>query len=271
MKKIVVPTDFSPAAHNAFEYALQLAGKFRATLVLVHVIPPKPDIGRYPMPSWLELVDVDRTEEALEKFKAYEQEVQVRLGGNVDVEIELRSGNPVSEIVRMSNDADLLVMGTQGIESADSKVFGSVTGQVVLKSRCPVMAVPESAVYHEIKNIVFGTTLKEEEIGGLDTLLNFAETLGAKISFVHIEEKGENANVLNFSSIEQVYELHGQQQEVGIYQFTHTDIISGLQIFVNHTHAEVIAILSHHHDMWGKSMAKEMAYYSVTPVLVFHL
>ncbi|MEZ4829738.1 MAG: universal stress protein [Bacteroidia bacterium] len=270
MKKILVPTDFSPAAHNAFEYALQLAESTGMSLELLHIIPPKPDTGKYPMPAWLELVDVERTDDALKHFRSYEQEVQVRLGQKVSVEIELVTGNPVWEIIHHSKYADLIVMGTQGIESAESKTLGSVTAQVIAKTSCSVLVIPEGSAYKPITNIVFGTTLDEEEIEGLDPLLAFAETVGAKLSFVHIEDKKEGSDLLRFSSVEQIYQIRDHQQEVGLYQLTHTDIISGLQIFVNHANAEIIAILSHHRDLWSKSIARDLAFYSYTPVLVLH-
>jgi len=42
MKRILVPTDFSPAAENATAYAAQLARQIEASLVLLHVyqLPP---------------------------------------------------------------------------------------------------------------------------------------------------------------------------------------------------------------------------------------
>ncbi|HMQ48425.1 MAG TPA: universal stress protein [Saprospiraceae bacterium] len=37
MQKILVPTDFSPVADNALNYAIEIAAKFESELLLYHV------------------------------------------------------------------------------------------------------------------------------------------------------------------------------------------------------------------------------------------
>lgn len=274
MKNILVPIDFSPASRNAFEYAIHLAEDLKGNLTLVHIIPPHPDIGKYPLPDLLHLFDEGRTEDALNHFRAFEKEVRLRLGKEAKVELILESGMPAREIIHLSKSMDFIVMGTQGIESDETKIFGSVTGQVIQKAFCPVWAIPEQATYRPVRNIVFATALEEEEFGLIDPLLELAETFGAKLSFTHIEPSGKPWHQIHFASVEQLYRIHEKQQEIGLYQFTHTDVIAGLQTFVSKTGADVIAILTHQRDLFdrlfSKSFAKEITFYSLTPVLVLH-
>ena len=40
MKRILVPTDFSPTAEKAFRYALAIAARAKGTIVLYHLFTP---------------------------------------------------------------------------------------------------------------------------------------------------------------------------------------------------------------------------------------
>ena len=51
MKTILLATDFSPSAHWAADYALELARRFAARLVLVHAYDPRR--AKAPAHEWL--------------------------------------------------------------------------------------------------------------------------------------------------------------------------------------------------------------------------
>ena len=52
MKKILVPIDFSPASHNASEYAASLAKAFDAEIYLLHVFTEPVPASEAPM-AWM--------------------------------------------------------------------------------------------------------------------------------------------------------------------------------------------------------------------------
>ena len=53
-------------------------------------------------------------------------------------------GDPADEILKQASEcqADLIVMGTQGVGAAERIVFGSTTEKVLRETRVPVLAVP---------------------------------------------------------------------------------------------------------------------------------
>ena len=75
------------------------------------------------------------------------QDLLTRLapGGDGDhLGISIAVGDPGEQILQHIEDcdADLVVMGTQGLEGAKRFVFGSTTERVLRESRVPVLAVP---------------------------------------------------------------------------------------------------------------------------------
>jgi nucleotide-binding universal stress UspA family protein len=141
IRRILCPTDFSPQADHALDYAIALARSFGATLWLVHVLEP---------PAILYAADVmsaSLVDEAL-KLQRRNAESDLRLAeercvaAKVQVATQLECGLPRDVLVGLSKDADLIVMGTRGRTGLRHLVLGSVAERVVRMAHCPVTVVP---------------------------------------------------------------------------------------------------------------------------------
>ncbi len=138
--RILVPTDFSDCATRALEYAIELASKLSASIVLVHVfLPPvvyMPD-GIWALPQGAPNVH-DKLREALEALAA-----KTRKSSSRPVEIALVEGDPPKEIVKAASDyaCDLIAIGTHGRSGISHLVLGSVAEKVVQRAHCPVLTV----------------------------------------------------------------------------------------------------------------------------------
>ena len=161
MKKetnILVPLDFSACSENALAFALQLADKIEANLLLLHVLHL--DTGS--MENFAFVVDEveNRTEQARENInKAVQKEAQAifaSLDKAPSTRARVEIGNVEATICDMAlrNQADYIVMGTQGENSVLDKYLGSVASNVLKNAPCPIMVIPENTVLAE--KIVLG-------------------------------------------------------------------------------------------------------------------
>jgi nucleotide-binding universal stress UspA family protein len=141
--KILVPTDFSPCAAAAFDWAMDLARRYRASVVLLHVhpvpayafidgmVPPAPqDMAALAQASF------DRLEQMADEHRG-------ELPAGVRLQTEVRAGDPVEGILQVVHDRgiDLVVMGTHGRSGLAHLVLGSVAEKVVRRSDRPVLTV----------------------------------------------------------------------------------------------------------------------------------
>jgi nucleotide-binding universal stress UspA family protein len=133
--KILHPTDFSDSAKPAFELACALARDYRATLVLVHVVPPThvfaPDGIAVPFPAQ----DVYDAQAQLARMHPADPDVAV--------EYHVRDGDPTAQILKIATDdaVDVIVMGTHGTSGLTRLLVGSVAESVMRKAPCPVLTV----------------------------------------------------------------------------------------------------------------------------------
>ena len=142
LRKIVSPTDFSPASQKGLEEALELAQQFHAELVLVNVLPVLP-----PAPSDPNFVfEVPEYERALHvdaERRLKEMAADVASKG-LAVRTAVGHGDAGAEIVRIAKDenADLIVIATHGTTGWRHAMFGSVAEKVVRLAHRPVLTVP---------------------------------------------------------------------------------------------------------------------------------
>jgi nucleotide-binding universal stress UspA family protein len=62
--------------------------------------------------------------------------------GDVDLEVEVRTGDPADELVAASQDVGLLVIGSRGRRARKAAILGSVSQAVSAKAACPVLILP---------------------------------------------------------------------------------------------------------------------------------
>jgi nucleotide-binding universal stress UspA family protein len=140
-KTILFATDFSESSDFAFQYALSLARKFEARLLIVHVINEPVDLRGFYVPH----ISFDKLEEEIEEGarKLMEKFCRNQVQDFNNYETFILPGIPYDEIINKAaaEEADLIIMGTHGRTGLDPVLFGSTAEKVVRKSAIPVMTI----------------------------------------------------------------------------------------------------------------------------------
>jgi nucleotide-binding universal stress UspA family protein len=138
IRTILCPIDFSDHSRRALQYAVALARAHRSTLVVLHVNPAAAGPQASDSPILGTSTPGDLTAEA-SRF------VQTAETAGVPVEVVIRKGTVVEEILKQAIGSDLLAMGTHGRSGFDRLILGSITEKVLRKAVCPVLVVPRGS------------------------------------------------------------------------------------------------------------------------------
>ena len=143
IKKILCAIDRSPSSLQAFGYALALAKWQSARLNLLEVVEEAPAPGGTGA-SKSEGFPTD-TRAALERD--LRRMLTARRAFHVKVEISLRKGNVVQEILAQAKESrsDLIVIGTHGRGGVQRLVLGSIAEKMLRLATCPVLTVRRGA------------------------------------------------------------------------------------------------------------------------------
>jgi len=195
MKKklhILVPTDFSPASRAGVRFAIQLSQQQNVHLLFVHVM----NIVR--LTRWSDKqYDVFAASErasASKKLAAFIADIQRRLplrrNSWSSLVLEGFSADlTLADYCRKHPEISLVCMGTKGANRT-RRIFGTNTGNLILQSDTPVIAVPSAYRRKPISRITYASDLANST-RELKQVVSFASPLHASICILHLEEPGE--------------------------------------------------------------------------------
>lgn len=153
VRPIVVATDFSDPASEAFGRAVLIARASGCRIVVVHALSM--DVPSYWMgiigEHW-SLVERESETHAHQQLEALASRAQAEHGVPVDVRIERGFASAAVTRVAESVSASLVVSGAQGSGGARRMILGSTSSRLVRKCSAPVLVVrrPASEPYRRV-------------------------------------------------------------------------------------------------------------------------
>lgn len=145
VKQILVPVDFSSCSKEALDYALSLAGHFKARVDVFHAWSAPSYVSPYLAVRINTDAEGENTLENLARTEATKQMLDFVAAADVPegVQVNLRVEFGIeSDIIKVAaQDYDLIVMGTHGRTGLPHFFMGSVTEKVVRSAPTPVIIV----------------------------------------------------------------------------------------------------------------------------------
>jgi nucleotide-binding universal stress UspA family protein len=152
IKKILVPIDGSKSADKALDFALDLARKYSAEVLVISVfevpsvslIAPGIMFAPESIAKYLEELKAFHEKalsEALKKAK--------KVNSGLKVSTELLQGRAADIIVKTAQKGafDLIVIGSRGLGGIKEFLLGSTSHRVANEATCPVLVVKESTSF----------------------------------------------------------------------------------------------------------------------------
>ena len=185
---ILVGIDGSTNAELAMQWAADIAVATKRPLRLLscYSLPVMVGLGAAagymgPMLTSEEIREIDAANrKVLEDMKA---KVLVGRAG-LSVELFLDQGSPAAALLKASEDAAMIVLGSRGVGSATALVLGSVSYAVAHRAKCPVMLVPESAERNKVGRVLVGVDGSKSSTQAAVWALHFAESLKRSVELV---------------------------------------------------------------------------------------
>ena len=277
MKKILVPTDFSKTAHDAYLYARSLAEKLNASLEVVHAYT-----GTFNTNEPLILEPLKGREEVLlDRLKAFcgelpPQDEMVKTKVLVDCKA-VQTLNIANKLIKLSAEADLIVMGASGEHDVLEKIFGSVSSKVAQKAHCPVLLIPRGVTYKSPEKLLYASNWESVQAGFIEKVIEFGGHFGSGIDFVHVcEEYGQEA----FKKLEEEIFAILFKEKIPTFPFNLLETkgqspLAGLNKYAAEQTTDIIILVNRQdgllENILGKSMTKEMAINAQFPILVYHM
>jgi nucleotide-binding universal stress UspA family protein len=269
MNKILVPTDFSAEAGFALDAALGLSARTGGQIILLHVVEgfvPGSFATQGGVPDSL-------TEEAfmMQLIEKGKQDLS-RLMASKNLESQnvvtkIKVGNPYHHIARdiSEDEADLVIMGSQGTSGYEEVLIGSNTERVVRYSKCPVITIKQPADFSHITDVVFAANFIESEDNVAREIKKLQHILDAKLHLLKVDTPNnfESSRTIKNRIRAFVERHHLENYTVEIYnEATEED---GIIYFAEDIDADMIAMATH-----GKTGLRHLLSGSIAEDIVNH-
>ena len=279
MKHILVPTDFERPSEWACEVAGIIANRLKAEITLLHVIEQpysesfnamgEADLEGY---TW---EDKLYTMKLIEKNKRKLEEAAARLEGQgIKVNQKLRMGNPFHSIRAVTTDhqIDLIVMGTSSSELWEGTTGASNAERIVRLAYCPILSVHNRCSdFANIKDIVYATSVSEDESAFSDIVQQAQSIFGAKIHLVRINTPMNFLPDDKVKKLMQGFATKNRLQNYTLNAFSDYNEEHGIVNFANSINAGLIAMATHGRTgiarILAGSIAEDVVNRSSRPVL----
>ncbi len=272
MKKILVPTNFSPIADKALEIAVAIAAKHGATIDLLNVnVFPSAEIGVY-YSVYSSVQSIDETWQAI--LSDAEHQVQERIARYPSVSIKalVEESNHNLAYELLHHETDLIVMGSYGAEGMKELLKGSNSEEIVRLANCPVLVVKDEAYVFDLKRIVLALDLSNHT----ETVKKAIDMLPVQDAEVHFLFIDDDMKVINYA--ETNAKLSGLASSLNIDNFVTAvheakSVDEGIIEYAENVDANLIVMYTHgrtglSHFFRG-SIAEDVVNHTKVPVFTF--
>ena len=189
MKRILVPVDFSPNSKKAVRYAMDIASRSGAAIILYHLFRPlkASEAGV--------VFNVDEhnrrlQEIVLKRLQRLQKKVLADTNVNVPVSAHVGRIPVVKNILDFADEnyIDLVVMGTQGASGLKKITLGSNASKIIQRSKIPVLLIPEKFKWKKPAKILFTTTIHKSDNDAIPILSALSGIYNAEITMVNLRD-----------------------------------------------------------------------------------
>lgn len=257
MRKIVIPSDFSENAFNALKFAVELFRYERCEFYVLHAYADEV----YNNEGVL-------TQEFLDEFKETTRKNSDEELKKICERIKENFHNPrhrfhtisafgmlideVNDLAEREN-ADIIITSTRG-KSNDRKItFGSNTLQIIKYVQCPVLSIPESYEFSDLKKILFPTNyLLPYQKRELKLVGELARSFGTEIHMLYVsrfpidsfrQKDNQQAIQDQFYDVKMEYHQVADKEKTEAILDTIDELDIDLLILVNSRHSYLENIL----------------------------
>lgn len=288
-KIILIPIDFSGYATKACEIGFNIAKNFEMEVVLLHVYftpiyassLPYGDVFNYQFSDDENLKNIlQRVHSDLNKFSDSIKE-KIELGELPDVKFscKLREGIPEEEILKYAKEhaLKLIVMGTRGKNQKDIDLIGSVTAEVIERSRVTVFAIPENTQiknFIKAKRIAFITNFDQRDLISFDAFIRSVKSFQFSLSLIYLAEENSKDvwGEIKLAGIKEYFQKQYPDLEIQYDIVVSDDFLNSLDKYIKDCNIDAIALTSYRRNIFSRlfnpGIARKMIFHSDTPLLV---
>jgi nucleotide-binding universal stress UspA family protein len=273
MKTLIVPTDFSPVATNALNYAVDMAIAIDARILLLHVYQVPVAFSEVPVVT-VSMDEMSKISE--EKLEDQKNAIAGVSSGKINVDTESRLGDVVDELEKLCKSVlpFAVIMGTRGTSAVERLFMGSNTLTAIRHLTHPVIVVPPGADYSGIKQIGFACDFRQViETTPVAVIKKIVREFNARLHVLNVDYHNRQ---FKSGSAEETLQLQTMLEDLKpeFHFITDPNIEHGIDEFAQNNQIDLIITIPKKHKLlqgiFSPSSTRKLVFHSQIPIMCLH-
>ena len=274
MKKILYATDFSKNAEKAFNFALKIAEKHHADLIMLHVFNVPPVFGH----TYSTIGPAEMKRQAAASWESYLQKFFKQF--NTDIHptfMALENPSVVKGICSVIEEhkPDLVVTGTKGKSLLKEIFVGSTTKALVKESPAPVLAIPTDADYSDFDNVIYASDFREVDLDALELLIQLVKPYKPEIRLIHVSTESEYKSIQEMEWFKDLVQENISYKDISFELLLSERVFERLSNYVQNHDIDLMVMLEKERNgivdkLFHEDLVWKMEYHTSIPILSYN-
>jgi nucleotide-binding universal stress UspA family protein len=284
MKTIAVLTDFSERSEHAAMFALHLAKKIKADVLLFNAFLVPAYTPNSTQIAWV-VEDYDGIRKSTEKklddlrSKLVNELKEKNFPGSDLPAISYRceEGAVANNIADIEEDKNimLIVLATHGTDDVSAFLMGNNCRQVIDTATIPLLIVPENCAIKNIEKFVFATDIVHNDIEYISSLAGLAKQFSAEIMVINVNQNtvlsGEHEIEINLFKDRLTHNVN--YSRVYYRNIPNDNVKKGLEWLIENVKFDILVMVHRKGGLFDfffkSSITKKIADHAYVPLLVY--
>jgi nucleotide-binding universal stress UspA family protein len=275
MKKIIVPIDFSQHSEYALKTAAILAKKHGSEIVVLHMLELPSAFISSTTDSHETLFYIKIAEKKFDKFldKEYLKDIHITP--------IIKHFKVFSEIndVATKHKADLIIMGSHGVNGIKEAFIGSNTEKVIRHASIPILVIKEGPILTNFDNVVFACDFTDKAVKPYNDAKELFKMLNSTMHLVYVNTPNygfKSSSEMEIKVADFLNKAEGNLDKLEEVNYVSDySIEEGILSFSNRFGADLIGVATNGRKgvlhFFEGSVSEDVANHSTLPVISFKI
>jgi nucleotide-binding universal stress UspA family protein len=284
MKTIAVLTNFSDRSENAARYALHLAQKIKANILLFNSFLVPSDIPIDAQVAWpageyeeMQSYSEKKLKELCEKL---EDEVKTKHASFIfqpKITHLSEEGTIANALDKLEENKDiiLMVMGTHSADDLSTFLMGNNCRQIIDAATLPLMIIPGNTFIKDIEKFAFATDITYSDVAFINALTSLAKQFSAEIMITNVNPDtpldSEHDAAVHLFMNDVTNEV--EYSKISYRSIPNSSVKKGLEWLTANSNFDVLVMVhrksSFFEFFYKSSISKKIAACSTIPLLIY--
>ncbi|MEL7002271.1 MAG: universal stress protein [Bacteroidota bacterium] len=268
-KRILVPVDFSNCAIKALKYAVVIAKRMKAEIMIMNAFYVPLAHAELDSGAIVHGLESDAGEDIKKSFEALRDKVPELDEVPYDTITKYATVTDAVTSLCTSSHFDMIIMGTKGASGIEEVIIGTNAYAIIKEVNVPVIAVPDHIEPSNITKIALACDYKFMNENTLSSLTLIARLFGSEVHLFHVSEDRtitpeelEQAKKFEryFKNIRHKYDL-----------VVNKDVEKGVEEYIQKNDIDLLALVPRKHNLFDRIFrggeSKSIIFHAKVPIL----